>query len=474
MADRGAGGLAQKIAGSALVLTGRRAAAVVLTAAATAVIARALGASGFGELSAALAAYWLFVAVGDLGFSLLLGRDLAAHPERRERVLRTAVAIQLGWCSLLAAVLAGLGLAVGVDTARGGAMVVLAPALAAAGLGGVRQVFLVLFRTRALAGVDLGVLAVQLASAALAALTGLGVVGVAAAMSVAFAANTAIVAALGLRLVRIRGARPLGRVGLIRQAMPLGVASALASFYFSIDLVIVGALVDGSRLGAYAAAVKILSLLVTIPGLVMAAALPGLARAVGDPAVLGALTARVWHWLVSVGLPLCVAVAVFAGPVIQLGFGPGFEGAVPLLRILAAAAAASLLANLLGMLMIAERMIARQLVQNGAALAFNVAGNLLLVPRYGVIASAWLTLATELVVIIPSALALRHRVRLAPALAVSPKPALAALGLALTGAALAAHPAVAIPASVAAFAAIIVALRGWPEELGVRSRAASG
>ena len=79
-------GVAQQIAGSAVTLLGRRVLVTVMTAVGTAVVARALGAASFGQLSSAFAACWLAAAASDFGISLVLGRDLAAEPERRGRL----------------------------------------------------------------------------------------------------------------------------------------------------------------------------------------------------------------------------------------------------------------------------------------------------------------------------------------------------------------------------------------------------
>ena len=48
-------------------------------------------------------------------------------------------------------------------------------------------------------------------------------------------------------------------------SFPLGVASVLSSLYFTVDLVLIGFLISGPSVGHYAAAVKILTLVVTIP-----------------------------------------------------------------------------------------------------------------------------------------------------------------------------------------------------------------
>ena len=163
-----------------------------------------------------------------------------------------------------------------------------------------------------------------------------------------------------------------------------------------------------------------------------------------DREAMNALVARVWHWLLATGLPLCVGAAVFAGPLVTAAFGSGFENAVPLVQILCAAAAIALLANVLGTLLVAQGIVRPMVYQNIAVATFNVAGNIVLAPRYGVIASAWLTVATEAMVTLSALFLLRGRLQLGALLARSPRPALSVAGFAAVGLLLASWPAAAL------------------------------
>ena len=120
----------------------------------------------------------------------------------------------------------------------------LAPGILAAGLGAGRQVFIAAFSTRKLAALDLATNAVASAGAITLALTGAGAVGVAGAMSAGAVVNSVLVAAAARRIVP--AARPMAGDArrLVGLAIPLGIASLLSSVYFSIDLVILGWLVN--------------------------------------------------------------------------------------------------------------------------------------------------------------------------------------------------------------------------------------
>ena len=175
--------------------------------------------------------------------------------------------------------------------------------------------------------------AVQLGAIVVIAALGGGAVGVAVAMSACAIANDAFAAIAALRARRLGSSRARGPVmAFLRRALPLGLVSIMSSVYFTVDLVLLGWLVSGSELGSYAAATKVLSLLVVVPGMLMSAALPAVASSVPDPQALRALAIRLLHWLAAVGLPVCVGAAIFARPLVRVAFGPGYGAAVPLVQ----------------------------------------------------------------------------------------------------------------------------------------------
>jgi O-antigen/teichoic acid export membrane protein len=460
--------LSRKVAGSASILVGRRVAVMAMSAAGTAVVARLLDVASFGFLAAGLAAFWLASSLVDFGFGLLLGRDLAAHPDGRGRLLRAVLQVQVLWALVVTTIVVGLALASGAGSTRGLVILALAPAVATGGVASTRQVFIVLYRTRRLTAIDLTTNVAQLAGTVIVAALGGGPLAVALVISASWVTNDLLVAVVGVRLVDAGRPVRADRTAVVRRAAPLGLVSFFSSVYFTVDLLLLGWLVSGRELGSYAAACKILSLLVVVPGLLMGVALPAFAESVVDPEALRAIARRVTHWLATAGLPVCIGAAIFARPLVAVAFGPGYGGAVPLVRILCAAGVLTLLANVLGTLLLARSMVRPLLVQSAGAIVFNVAGNLALVPSYGVTASAWLTVATEAIVCASSAYALRGSLGAASLAGVCARPLLAAGGLAATGLALASWPMLGIPAAAAVFCVLLLTLGAWPAELQPR------
>jgi O-antigen/teichoic acid export membrane protein len=93
-----------------------------------------------------------------------------------------------------------------------------------------------------------------------------------------------------------------------------------------------------------------------------------------------------------------VVVGMLAGPVTRIALGPDYGQAATLTAVLAASGVVATLSQLLGTVLIAASVVRQMVWQNALAAVVNVVGNVLLVPVHGALASAWLTLVTELVV----------------------------------------------------------------------------
>lgn len=456
--------LAKRVARVALAAGGRNLVITGLSALATALVARQLGAGSFGAYVSALATAQLAISFGDLGFSLVLGRELAPDVKGRGLLLRTVVEVQFAWTLLLAVGVLVMGLLAGAGTARGATLLVVSPAVAASAFAATRQLYNAMFRIRFLLIVDLTVNLIQIAVTVGLALAHAPPPAIAAVFTLSLTTNSIVIAIAAFRSTPARRPRLADHWAIVRRAVPVGVASVLSSVYFTIDLVIIPWLVVGPSVGRYGAACKVLAVLVTVPGLVVGAALPGLSLVGADRAHFSDLMARVEQWLATVALPLCGFIVVFAGPITTILFGPQFHDAAPLLRILAGAAAVASLGNIFGTALVSKSMVRTLVVCNSMAMVLNIAGNVILDHHFGVAAAAWLTLATEAFVTGWACVALRRLVDLRMIGTRLGRPFIAASVLMLLGFALRATLPVAVPVAVIGFVATLTALRGWPVE----------
>jgi O-antigen/teichoic acid export membrane protein len=456
--------IAARAASSAFLLLTRRVIVVIVSAVSTALIARHIGTGGFGIYASSQTFGALLAGIADFGFSIILSRELASSVKGREGVLGASI-----WTATVTSVVATLimivaGLASGFSTRHAITLYILAPTLLFTGVGTFRQVYLVMYHVRALAVIDISTNLLQSALIVAFALSGLGLYGIAAATTATSILNSLLVWQFGRRLITSTRPQVSDLRAFVRAAVPLGFASFLSSIYFTIDLVLLGWLVSKPQVGQYAAAIKFLSLLVQIPGFVALAVMPGLSSLRGDLAGRSQLAARMWHWLLVFGLPACIIAIIFAAPITHLAFGHRYDQSIPMFRILSAAAAVAFVSNVFGVVLNSLAVARWQVIQNVVAVAFNIGLNLVLAPRYGPLASAWLTLATEVLVASGSFIALQNRLDFRPALRVSLRPMVACIVLGGIGFALQPRPVLAIPVSILAFVVVLLFLKAWPEE----------
>jgi stage V sporulation protein B len=252
---------------------------------------------------------------------------------------------------------------------------------------------------------------------------------------------------------------------MVRDVIPVGVASVLSTLYFVIGLVVLGWLITGPDLGHFAAATKVFALAIAVPTLLASSTLGGISSVAGRRDALEGAASRVAHWIAAVGLPVTIGIAVFAEPLMRLLFGSEYTAAAPVLRIFMITATLSLAANVLGTLLNALRIIRPQLIFNTVALAISVGGLVLVVPRYGVEGAAWTGVAAEVVIVSYATTFVRRRVNLLNVLRGAARPAVSVAAAAAVSVPLLDTPLLAAAAGLAVLVGLGLAIGAWPREL---------
>jgi O-antigen/teichoic acid export membrane protein len=463
--DTGPGGTAaiHRVWNSTVNLVGRFGAITLLSAISTIAVTRLLGPSGYGVYGSAVAVAAVLGAFSDFGFSIMLMRDMADDAGLHRPLLRSAYEVSSAWSGALALAMIVMAFTAPIGSERGIALLVLAPSMLFNGLNPARVFFYVTYRTGTLVRIDLIVAACQMAAAIAVAALHFGPIGVTAVVSVASIVNNVVVAVATERRLPRSGSR-FSRRELVRRSTPLGLMAIMTKVYLTIDLVLLGWYVAGPKLGNYAAASKLLTVLAGVAGTVVGGALPALASTNAAFKDMTLLLARLWHWLMVTAVPMFAALALFAPLAVQLALGARYAGAVPLIRILCLAGGITVISNLVGNVMVAKRRMRQLFLQNLAAIVVNVSGNLLLIPHYGVYAAAWLTSITEVLVCSASVLSLRTELDFRSLASVSLKPLLAAVLAAAPALILIDHQWAALGSAAVVFILALTALSAWPPE----------
>lgn len=379
-----------------------KAAVLLVGLASIAIATRYLGAAGYGRFATALAFVGLLGVLADLGLVTVVVREVSRTPERARELVANALGLRLALGVAVAAIAALLSLALPyAPQVRVAIVIACAPFLLGLITGSLVAVLQArLQMDRAVAGDVAGRVA------------GLGALVAVVELDAGFYAvvATAGVAALVTLVVTFAAAPAEARAGpaldravwrpLLGAAVPIGVTLAVNEIYFRADTLLISLFRPFEEVGAYALAFRVVEMVSLFPAVVLTSVFPLLARLLaeeGDGArrVLDATG----DLFVAVGIPLAAGGAVLTPELVTLVGGPGFDEAGAPLRLLLVSGALAFVSGLLGYALIAADRQGSVLRLSVAALIFNLALNVALVPSLGIVAAAATAIASEVVLL---------------------------------------------------------------------------
>jgi O-antigen/teichoic acid export membrane protein len=406
----------------------------LLTLLSAPLLLRHLGVVGFGGFAAVQSMIGIAAVASEGGLTAVGVREYSVRGESgRAALMRAVLALRFG-LSLIGA-LAAVALAVAAGYS--------APLVAGAVLGGVGLVLQLLqqgytvplaaeLRFGAMAALDF--LRQALTASAVVALVVLGAsVTAFLAVSIPVGIVVGVVTLFMLRGHLTVGGRtnPAELSHIARQAFAVAGATILAAAFYRLSVVMTSVLSTEQETGYFAASQRVIEVLLPFISLVNSATFPVLSRAAhtASARLAGGLQ-QVFDVNIILGGWTGLVLLLGAEPIILFLGGADFEGAVPALRILAVAIAASFLAAAWGTALIALRAQRALFWATAVGVGVGVSFTLALAPAEGAQGTAVAVLIGECVRALATGVALvRVQAELRPRLTVLPK-LLVALGLA--------------------------------------------
>jgi O-antigen/teichoic acid export membrane protein len=180
--------------------------------------------------------------------------------------------------------------------------------------------------------------------------------------------------------------------------------------------------------GTYNAAYTLVFSVVVISNVINTSLYPTLTRqATNAPETLPAIYGRALKGLLILSLPLAVGGWALAGQIIERLYGDQYAGSVWVLQVVIWAVPLMFVSEFLGYVVLIgrrERSVARAV---GISSLANVAGNLALIPLFGIVAAATMTVVTEAVLVAQYSWLLRRELRAMRAAELVLRPVVAAL-----------------------------------------------
>ncbi len=378
----------------------------LLSFAFTVLIIRNLGATDFGQYAAVIGFGTVFLFIADLGLAPYTVREVARLRDKPDGLARIqALYADMLALRLILAVSAGImvvsaALLTGRPSLMIGAIALNAITVLIYAVHGSSEALLAGHeRLDLTAGVQVVNQLLFVSLGALVLWMGFGYYG----LIIATMTGVAVMTILVVRALRRIGIRP-GAITpqrwlpLLRAALPFGVIGLTLGISYRFDTVLLNIFSGDTATGHYNAAYNLVFALVTLSNVLNTALYPSLSRqSVLAPDSLPQVYERLLRYLLLVALPITVGGFILAEPIVGLLFGPEYAPAAPLLAILIWVVPLMFLSEFLGYVVVIagrEGRVARAIVLSSS---INIAANVLLIPRYGVLAAAIITVVTELV-----------------------------------------------------------------------------
>lgn len=379
-------------------LVGERVAVLALAFFFNAWFVRALGPAEYGRYSWAVSFASLFGALATLGMDSLVVRDLTREPGRSGEILGTAQAMRVAAGAVAWAAASVAAFAFREDAPSRSLVAIVGASSVFLGAG----VFELWFQSRlATRGTAIGRVVVAVAVQ----VTRGGLILAAAptwAFGLLYTASNALTAATAWALfLRLRG--PEGRLtvsaartrALARDTVPLALAGLAIVIYFKVDQVLLVSLVGDHENGLYAPAAMLSEVFYFLPLAIGGSAFPLIVRARDElaPEAFRLRLQQFYDAMAALGYAVAIPMALLAGPIVLLLFGPAYADTAGILRVHVASFLFTTLGIARGRFLIADGRTWFAFASTALGALANVGLNLLLIPRHGALGAAWATVA---------------------------------------------------------------------------------
>ncbi|MBI2417060.1 MAG: flippase [Ignavibacteriales bacterium] len=360
---------------------------------------RYLGPAEFGLLSYAISLVGLFTALATLGLESIVVRELVKNPEKRDELLGSVFAMRLASGVIALVSLAVLLLFTGDDTRTIIIALIIGGGLIFQSLSVIENYF----QSKVLAKYS-----------SLVQISNLVITGglkiylmVVHANLVWFAVATFLessLLAVGFLIVfKMQYLSPStwrfnkdAALKLLKDAWPLILSGIVIMIYMKIAQVFIKNMLDETQNGYYATAVRLTEAWYFIPMAITASLFPAIvsAKNVSEELYRSRLQ-KLYDVLAWISIGLAIPVTFLAAPVMEFLFGPKYLPAAPVLTVYIWAGVPTFLGVANSQYLIAENLTRMSFYRTLLGMIVNVLLNIYVIPRWGIVGSAWVTLISQ-------------------------------------------------------------------------------
>lgn len=362
-------------------------------------LARYLGAAGYGELAFAIAFVGFFTILGDFGLSVYAVKEVSARKEAAPEVLSGGLALSFSLSILVILLIVAAGLLLKVDGRTLLVIFLMGLSYILRNIGGFFGSFLRAYEKMSrLAFIELSYKVLLLAFCAACVLLKSGLVAIAACYLAAEGVYLALMAGTVLGFVRPGPLSSFPGYGeLLRRILPYGLSALTVTVYFNADIVMLSFLKDKQAVGVYSVAYTLFLAAGVFSSVYFGAVFPVLSRLFkSSEEGLKKAHEKTLKFLLIAGLPVSFGGPILAGKIIGLFYGPGFSASAAPYAILSSMTVFMFLNAYMGHFFAATDRVRESFRLLAYSCLLNVVLNFLFIPGYGPLGAAAATLISEL------------------------------------------------------------------------------
>jgi len=213
---------------------------------------------------------------------------------------------------------------------------------------------------------------------------------------------------------------------IFKRTWPLALSISFNLMYLKTDIIILSVFRSQEEVGLYGATYRIIDVMTTVPIMLMGVALPVLTRYWSENKQdFKNLIQKIWDIFLMLALPVIFGTWIIADKVMVFVAGVDFVAAGDILRILSIAIAAIFLTGLTGYGVVAVHKQKKMMWGYLVVAVLTLIGYFLVIPEYGYIGAAWLTVFSEILILFLTGFVLWRATNFFPKFKVLPKSFLA-------------------------------------------------
>jgi PST family polysaccharide transporter len=172
---------------------------------------------------------------------------------------------------------------------------------------------------------------------------------------------------------------------------PVAMSTLAVGIYHRIDQVMLHKMVSDRILGSYVAAVRLTEFINVLPIAVMTSMFPILSQSANDEHRFGHYLQLSFRSLMVIALGTCFIIALFSMPIVHMLYGAKFDDAGPLLAVLIWSEVPVFFGVVISNGLVAKNLQNYLPIATGIGAVINVGLNLYLIPRWNATGAAWAT-----------------------------------------------------------------------------------